>query len=640
MADSLYMFPGFETATKSINIQPRGLQRGSSSTGSHSATLPHPDGSLNYGLIVPALAFAGLGLAYAGVRYALAKPPEDGGSSSNRDRRRRGVNAAPVDLGQPPPSPPRPRSSSAQRLAVEAAAAAARNPSGAPRGRLVQPPGAASPSPAREADRPSPLQRPGATAGGGTGSPAKWLRIKSLGSGTFGVVYLGRNTRTGQVVAIKEMRIGRAADECKKEFDLLRGLRHPFVVQIFGVESVSSNGSFGGADNSDMTASGDSDGAAAGSPGMTRLIMEYCPNGDLSDSIRKHGPCSEALLRSYARQILLGLSFLHSHNILHRDIKPANVLLDSNGRLKLTDFGMSRHMDTMRTHTALAGSPAYMSPEAVEGRYVVGTDLWAVGATLSQLATAETPWNHICDRDLRNAHALLHYIARGPAPMTASGDEIARGLAMNHHPVIPDWFSEEAQSFMKQLFEIDPVKRGTAADLLRHPFLVHGGPSPVTEASCFQFLEDDEDEESVLDDDANDGDVIISTTTGTNGTRSSGSKGSTVSKGTPSQSRTVTDTATRTRTGGPPAVNRTHPPLVPEQLSSEAPARGTDSPGGDGGGHDFQPRSVEASIPSDQAAPERNSESSPSHGAREESLRQRSVTTRSSSNASVTVHPQ
>lgn len=285
----------------------------------------------------------------------------------------------------------------------------------------------------------------------------KWLKGAEMGRGTYGCVYVGMNSRTGEHVAIKEMRDLRYTDDCRKEFQIMRGLSHRHIVKIRGLE-VSNE--------------------------RALLVLEWCSGGTLLDVLKRHGPCNEALLRAFARQIVLGLQYLHANNIIHRDIKPANVLIDSAGVLKLTDFGLSRHTDTMATRTSLAGTPSYMSPETVRGCYVPATDLWAVGATLTQLATGEVPWSHIRDRDLRNPQALIYYIANGPFQSSTR-------IPPDHHPRIPESLTPSCRGFIKQLFAYEPEKRGTCDELLCHPWLVHHGPCPVSVESAMVESDDE-----------------------------------------------------------------------------------------------------------------------------------------------------
>lgn len=258
-----------------------------------------------------------------------------------------------------------------------------------------------------------------------------YQKLEELGAGNFGVVYKGRH-RTGNLVAIKEMPV-KVAHELKVEFDLLGGLTHPNVITILGFEVGQRH---------------------------ARLFLEWAAGGSLSDTIKKFA-VDEVLLRSYTHQILLGLKFLHDHNLLHRDIKPRNILIDHKGQLKLTDFGLSRHIGSIQDKTRMCGTPAYMAPECTLGRFSVASDIWAVGATMSEIMTREVPWSHLHGGIRNDGMALLFHIGR----------EELQGNP-NHHPIIPSALTDEARSFMRICFAPNPKDRGTCESLLQHPFLL------------------------------------------------------------------------------------------------------------------------------------------------------------------------
>lgn len=268
------------------------------------------------------------------------------------------------------------------------------------------------------------------------GGANRWEPLRPLGSGSYGRVMLMRHTITGQYAAVKEVPLGNSQG-VMREFETLMALPpHEHVVRVLGVETHG---------------------------GHARMFMEYCSNGSLLDMLRPGAALAEPLVRCYARQILEGLAFMHAHQLLHRDIKPANVLVDANGTLKIADFGLSRHIDSaVTTQSAQAGSPAYMSPEAVRGIIGVGSDLWAVGATMSHLLTGQLPWSHT-EAFRAGREALLLHI----------------GTTTTDHPLIPSHVSTAAQDLLGIFFSNPPSARGTAASALGHRFFYVTDPSPA-----------------------------------------------------------------------------------------------------------------------------------------------------------------
>lgn len=275
-----------------------------------------------------------------------------------------------------------------------------------------------------------------------------WMNIAVLGQGANGIVYKGIHIETGQIVAIKEMLNASGDRELRREMEILRHLSHPNLVGIHAFEVVAQSH------------------VAMRGQGACRLVMDLCGNGTLIDLLKQTGAVPEPRLREYARQLLSGLQVLHEHQphpIVHRDLKPANVLVDEVGILRIADFGLSRYANTMRDITRLAGTPLYLSPEAVRGHFSMGSDVWALACTLIQLATNKLPWDGQCPMD--NNASLMFYLSDVPT------DPVKKA---NHHPRIPDTLSDECKDFFKSCFHHDYTQRGTCRTLMRHKWISNG----------------------------------------------------------------------------------------------------------------------------------------------------------------------
>jgi hypothetical protein len=161
----------------------------------------------------------------------------------------------------------------------------------------------------------------------------RWKKGEMLGQGAFGVVYLGLNIDTGELMAVKQM----ATEEVSKkelsslenEINLLRNLRHPNIVRYIGTELTATSLS---------------------------IFLEYVPGGSLKALIDKFGALEESVSRSYTRQLLVGLEYLHRNGIAHRDIKGANSLVGNDGVIKLADFGNSKHWRPNSSGSAIPSS--------------------------------------------------------------------------------------------------------------------------------------------------------------------------------------------------------------------------------------------------------------------------------------------
>ncbi|KAK4858853.1 hypothetical protein QYF36_023007 [Acer negundo] len=168
---------------------------------------------------------------------------------------------------------------------------------------------------------------------------------KLLGHGTFAKVYHARNVKTNESVAIKvidkeKIMKGGLIAHIKREISILRRVRHPNIVQLFEVMATKSKIYF---------------------------VMEYVRGGELFNKIAK-GRLKEELARKYFQQLISAVGFCHARGVYHRDLKPENLLLDENGDLKVSDFGLSAVSDQIRQdglfHT-FCGTPAYVAPEVL-----------------------------------------------------------------------------------------------------------------------------------------------------------------------------------------------------------------------------------------------------------------------------------
>jgi mitogen-activated protein kinase kinase kinase 3 len=126
------------------------------------------------------------------------------------------------------------------------------------------------------------------------------------------------------------------------------------------------------------------------------VYLEYVSGISIHKMLQLGGPLGEALLRNYTAQILSGLAYLHGHNTVHSNIKVANILVDSNGyTIKLADFGMAKLISQYTSMKSFKGSPSWMAPEVISNSngYRFSVDLWSLGCTILEMATAKPPWS-------------------------------------------------------------------------------------------------------------------------------------------------------------------------------------------------------------------------------------------------------
>lgn len=126
------------------------------------------------------------------------------------------------------------------------------------------------------------------------------------------------------------------------------------------------------------------------------LILEYCPGGDLGSLIDLQ-PIPQSQAKTFLSQIIMGLEYLHEHNIIYRDLKPDNILLDANKNIKLADFGIAVHIDPKaQAVSTLIGSPAYISPEILcYEELTKASDIYAFGIVMHELLTGIIPFANV-----------------------------------------------------------------------------------------------------------------------------------------------------------------------------------------------------------------------------------------------------
>ena len=213
--------------------------------------------------------------------------------------------------------------------------------------------------------------------------------LRVLGKGAMGLVYEGHDPNLNRRVAIKTIQVEYLSQEAGAEYEFrfrteahsAARLQHPNIVSVYDA---------------------DRDG------GVAYLVMEFIQGQDLKQHLDSGVVYSLAQSVAMVCDLLSALDYAHQHNIVHRDIKPANLLLQVNGRVKLTDFGVARLQDTAdmtRTQGAMVGTLKYMSPEQVQGLPIDSrADLFSAGVVLYQLLANHRPFDGGSD------FAIIHEI--------------------------------------------------------------------------------------------------------------------------------------------------------------------------------------------------------------------------------------
>jgi beta-lactam-binding protein with PASTA domain/predicted Ser/Thr protein kinase len=197
--------------------------------------------------------------------------------------------------------------------------------------------------------------------------------LRRLGSGGMADVYCAEDTQLGRNVALKLLYERFAEDSefverFRREASSAAGLQHPNVVQVF--DRGEWNGTY-------------------------YIAMEYLHGRNLKQVVRDHGALDPTLAVDLVIQILKAARFAHQRGIVHRDIKPHNVIVDDEGRAKVTDFGIARAAASEMTETgSIMGTAQYLSPEQAQGHPVdARSDLYSIGIVLYELLTGSPPFD-------------------------------------------------------------------------------------------------------------------------------------------------------------------------------------------------------------------------------------------------------
>lgn len=248
-----------------------------------------------------------------------------------------------------------------------------------------------------------------------------------IGRGQFGSVYRALNLNSGQMVAVKRIKLeGRSEEEVTQlmnEVDLLKSLEHPSVVKYEGLVR---------------------------GPHVVSIILEYVENGSLLHTLKAFGNFPEKLVASYVVKILEGLDYLHEKDVVHCDLKAANILTTKNGNVKLSDFGVSlnlKAMEKVKANDAI-GTPNWMAPEVIELKGAsTAADIWSLGCTIIELLTGKPPYGDML------AMSVLFRIVE------------------DERPPIPKKCSQTLHDFLVQCFAKQPTQRPKAAQLFEHDWL-------------------------------------------------------------------------------------------------------------------------------------------------------------------------
>jgi len=230
--------------------------------------------------------------------------------------------------------------------------------------------------------------------------------ISVIGKGSYAEVLLARKKDTGTIYALKILKKDKIEQRNQKthvkvERNILIEIQHPFIIKMVYAFQTEKKLYF---------------------------ALEYCPGGELFNLLQKKRQFSEENARFYIVQILLALEHLHKYDIVYRDLKPENVLLDSEGYVRLTDFGLSKKgVKGNKEANSVCGTPEYLAPEILfrwgHGKAV---DWWTLGAILFEMLTGLPPFYTPNREDL--FQKIKYYTLKYPPYLSYNAKSLLEGL--------------------------------------------------------------------------------------------------------------------------------------------------------------------------------------------------------------------
>jgi serine/threonine protein kinase len=204
--------------------------------------------------------------------------------------------------------------------------------------------------------------------------------LSTIGEGSYGKVYLARRMESTELFALKEVSKQGLINKNQlgsiiSERNILASIQHPFIVQLFDAFQSSKN---------------------------YYLCLEYVSGGNLLSKMKMQGIMHLNDVKIYVAEISIALHYLHSKRIIYHDLKPENILINSDGHIKLTDFGSSKDISITKTNQILSGTLCYLAPEAIDNsNYGTEIDWWALGILIYEMLFKVPPFFSVQENRLK-----------------------------------------------------------------------------------------------------------------------------------------------------------------------------------------------------------------------------------------------
>lgn len=283
----------------------------------------------------------------------------------------------------------------------------------------------------------------------------KYQKLEKVGEGTYGIVYKAKSLVTGEILALKRIRL-EAEDEgipstAIREISLLKELRHPNIVRLYDVVHQEKK---------------------------LTLVFEY-----LDQDLKKYLDCclngmELMIMKSFLYQLLTGVAYCHHHRVLHRDLKPQNLLINREGELKLADFGLARAFGIpVRSYTHEVVTLWYRAPDVLLGsrKYSTPVDIWSIGCIFAEMVNGQTLFTGTSEQS--QLETIFKHLGTPTEALFPGISELPDWRAnFEQHPapktlqsLVPS-LEPSGVDLLESMLTYDPARRITAQDARHHQF--------------------------------------------------------------------------------------------------------------------------------------------------------------------------
>jgi len=283
----------------------------------------------------------------------------------------------------------------------------------------------------------------------------KYVKLEKIGEGTYGIVYKAKDKKTGELLALKKIRL-EAEDEgipstAIREISLLKQLQHPNIVRLYDVVHTEKK---------------------------LTLVFEF-----LDQDLKKYlDACGDnglepETVKSFLYQLLQGIAYCHQHRVLHRDLKPQNLLINMEGELKLADFGLARAFGIpVRNYTHEVVTLWYRAPDVLMGsrKYSTPVDIWSVGCIFAEMVNGRPLFPGTSEPDqLMKIFKTLGTPNKKMWPGIAELPEYKDNFPVYQAQPLKKVcrrLDNVGLELLSRMLQFDPAKRISAENAMKHPY--------------------------------------------------------------------------------------------------------------------------------------------------------------------------